>query len=76
MRPCGYPEDVMAAINQVLIHCGICRMRFPSPLLIPDTDTFERIAAGVHLIQCSLCNRYVSASRKNMTFVLEADAQD
>ncbi|HXR51145.1 MAG TPA: hypothetical protein VN762_03320 [Steroidobacteraceae bacterium] len=63
----------MAAIRNVSIHCGSCRLHFISPLPIPDEATFESYADKVTPLDCPLCHRQVSASRANMTYSLDED---
>jgi hypothetical protein len=60
----------MPAIHNVLIKCGNCTLHFESPLPIADTETFDRYASKVTLLDCPLCYRKVSASKENMTYFL------
>lgn len=61
----------MAKIKAAFIQCGHCGTKFPSPIFLGDTKTFESATLWGNRAQCPNCQRMIDCNKENMSYVLE-----
>jgi len=60
----------MAKIKSASIKCGHCGDKFPSPIFLGDTETFDSATVSGNIAQCPKCGGVVNCNRENMSYEL------